>query len=214
MKLYSFEHSATSIKVKMALYELGYPFENIEVNLFEGEQSQTEFLKLNSLGKVPVLIDGEVILKESNAILQYLGRKPGSQFWPRELGREATALQWLFFESLHMAKTFSEICFSEITLPQLRGVHATPESLTAAKEDASWALKHLDLHFANHPFVLGNEFTLVDCCFVSSLANLKSTSLDQRNDFPHVTAYREKIMRRASWKKADGHLIQEAGTFR
>jgi len=209
MKLYSFKHSANAIKVKMALYELGYPFDTIEVNLFKNEQSTPEFAKVNPLGMVPVLMDGDVTLKESSAILYYLGRKPGSQYWPKDLAKEALAMQWMFFEAGHMAKTFSEICFAEVTLPRLRGVQPNRGALTAAFEDASWALKHLDQHLSTNPFILGHEFTLVDCCYTASLAMLKTTSMDHRNEFPHVTAYREKLMRRASWKKADGHLIQE-----
>jgi glutathione S-transferase len=62
MKLYEFAFTR-SIRVRWALQELGVDFEPISVNLFAGEGSRPEFLKLNPAAKIPVLVDGDLVLR-------------------------------------------------------------------------------------------------------------------------------------------------------
>jgi hypothetical protein len=64
-------------KVTFALLELGLDCEKIPVDLAKGEQSQPVFLAVNPVGRVPVLVDGDLRLTESQAILADLGRKTG-----------------------------------------------------------------------------------------------------------------------------------------
>ena len=86
MKLYEFAPTR-SIRARWTLQELGVPFEAIKVNWSTGENRSPEFLKLNPARKVPVLVDGDVTLSESIAIVTYLGEKYADKgFVPRELG--------------------------------------------------------------------------------------------------------------------------------
>lgn len=71
-----------SIKVPIALEELGIPYALHGVNLRQGEQKAPDFIALNPNGKVPVLVDQDIagtplILTESAAILIYLAEKTG-----------------------------------------------------------------------------------------------------------------------------------------
>jgi glutathione S-transferase len=74
MKLFEFPVSR-SIRVRWTLQELGVDFEAVTVNLLAGEHRAQEFLKINPAGKLPVLVDGDVILTESIAIVLYLAEK-------------------------------------------------------------------------------------------------------------------------------------------
>ena len=74
MKLYEFGPTR-SIRVRWTLQELGADFEPIRVNLAAGEQGRPEFLKINPAGKIPVLVDGDLVLTESVAIVLYLAEK-------------------------------------------------------------------------------------------------------------------------------------------
>ena len=74
MKLYEFGPTR-SIRVRWTLQELGVDFEPIRVNLLTGEHRRPEFLKINPAGKIPVLIDGDLVLTESVAIVLYLAEK-------------------------------------------------------------------------------------------------------------------------------------------
>src|SRR6266851_1229692 len=84
MKLYHFP-SPNPQKVTFALGELGLEYEMVPVDLAKGEQRKPEFLAINPFGRVPVLVDGDLTLWDSHAILAYLGR-PGRCGQPRRQG--------------------------------------------------------------------------------------------------------------------------------
>jgi glutathione S-transferase len=71
------------------------------VDLSAGEQNDPEFLKLNPLHQVPVLVDGDFMLTESRAILAYLVNKykPGSKLYPSEPKLRARVDQRLYYDA-------------------------------------------------------------------------------------------------------------------
>ena len=74
MKLFEFAPTR-SIRVRWTLQELGVEFESVIVNMIAGEHRQPEFLRINPAGKLPVLVDGDLVLTESVAIVLYLAEK-------------------------------------------------------------------------------------------------------------------------------------------
>ena len=95
-RLYEYAPSGNCYKVRMLLSRLNKPFERIEMDIRNGATRTDDFLKLNPNGRVPVLVDGDVVLTESNAILWYLGRD--SDLLPDDVLSQARILQWMFFE--------------------------------------------------------------------------------------------------------------------
>ena len=83
LKLY-FHPTPNPLKVALLLGELELPFETIAVDIFKGEQHAPAFRALNPNGKVPVLVDGDVTVFDSHAILVYLADKH-RRFLPRTL---------------------------------------------------------------------------------------------------------------------------------
>ena len=71
MKLYGFGPTR-SLRALWGLKELDSDFEFVPVNLAAGEHQRPDFLRLNPAGKVPVLVDGDLVLTESAAIVMYL----------------------------------------------------------------------------------------------------------------------------------------------
>lgn len=61
-----------------------------------------EFLKLNPNGTVPVIVDGPVVLWESNAIVRYLAESRGSALWPPDVGEHAVVDQWLTWQATEL----------------------------------------------------------------------------------------------------------------
>jgi len=75
MKLYSNPYSPNCRKVHGVIAQIGSEVEMQTVNLQEGEQRRPELLELNPNGKVPVLVDGDTTLWESNSIGCYVAGK-------------------------------------------------------------------------------------------------------------------------------------------
>src|ERR1700758_1671926 len=107
MKLYHFP-SPNPQKITFALKELGQDCELVPVDLSKGEQKAPAFSAVNPFGRVPVLVDGDLTLPESHAILAYLGEKTG-RLWPASPAGRASALQWLFFLSQHIMPPAGEV---------------------------------------------------------------------------------------------------------
>src|SRR5262249_27095991 len=82
MKLYDFAFSPNCRKVRALAYELGIQLEFVPVDLPKGAQHTPAFLAINPNGRVPVLVEGELVLWESTAIVRYLAAKTGSALVP------------------------------------------------------------------------------------------------------------------------------------
>jgi glutathione S-transferase len=85
-------------RIYWLLEELGLSYEGYDVKLFEGQQLQPTFLKLNPHAKVPVIVDGDFVLSESGAILNYIASRYAKDFLA-ESGTKARAEydQWFCF---------------------------------------------------------------------------------------------------------------------
>src|SRR5438067_1465340 len=108
IKLYGHvnRRSPNSLKLRVALAEIGVRYSYVPVNLAAGEQKEPGFLVLNPHGKIPVLLDDGFVLPESDAILWYLAEKhPEARLLPQPYGNllaaqdRARVLQWCDFAS-------------------------------------------------------------------------------------------------------------------
>ena len=81
MRLYSFALSGHAHRVRLFLSLIGIDADIVDLDLGAGEHKTPEFLALNRFGQVPVLIDDEVALADSNAILVYLAKKFDRTDW-------------------------------------------------------------------------------------------------------------------------------------
>ncbi len=72
LKLYSYFRSSTAYRARIALHLKGIEFETAPINLLKGEQRSPAYLKVNPLGGVPALQDGDFIVAQSLAIINYI----------------------------------------------------------------------------------------------------------------------------------------------
>ncbi|CAN8253617.1 unnamed protein product [Cochlearia groenlandica] len=94
MKLYSYWRSSCAHRVRIALSFKGIEYEYVAVNLLKGEQFLPYFKKINPMGTVPVLVDGDVVITDSFAIIMYLDDKyPEPPLLPRDLHKRAIHYQ-------------------------------------------------------------------------------------------------------------------------
>src|SRR5688572_26678406 len=102
IKLYEFGPTR-SIRARWTLQELGVDFEPIRINLIAGEHQRPDFLKINPAGKIPVLVDGDLVLTESVAIVLYLAEKYFDKgLLPTDLGQRAQMNRWLLFAATEL----------------------------------------------------------------------------------------------------------------
>lgn len=114
MKLYDSADSSECYAVRLLLSALGLPYQGIGVSdRARSQQLPTEILEMNPLGKVPVLIDAEVRLREAQAILVYLAaRYDKSGVWfPRDAAAQGRIVMWLAFAFGQMRQRDTENSF-------------------------------------------------------------------------------------------------------
>ena len=98
IKLYRAAISGHCHRVELFLALLGLPFERVEIDLVSQGHKTPDFLAMNPFGQVPVIMDGDITLADSNAILVYLAGRyaPEPAAWlPREPLAAARVQRWL-----------------------------------------------------------------------------------------------------------------------
>lgn len=197
MKLYYFP-SPNPQKIRFALNELCIECETIAVDLIKRENRAPDFLALNPCGRVPVLVDGDLKLWESHAILAYLGEKTG-QLWPGSIAGRADALRWLFFLTSAISPPATEVAFNRIAV-KFRG--GTPDEAAIARGEQALPdpIGIIDRHLAANKWMLGADLSLVDCDYGPTLNVLDKAGFSFA-PFPRVAAYLEAIRARRAWQE-------------
>jgi len=147
--LYDARISGNSYKVRLALAQLGLPHRRIAVDLLGGQARSEEFRRLNPFARVPFLVDGDLALGESNAILIHLAR--GTSLWPFDARDEVRALQWMFFEQNQVEPSIGVVRYFVRFAPQHPRRPAAEDLLHAKGVAALGVLEH---HFQRHRFVV------------------------------------------------------------
>jgi len=150
-----------SIKVPVALEELGLDYVLHAVNVRKGEQKSADFITLNPNGKVPVLVDADatsekLVLTESAAILVYLAEKTG-RLLPAAGQARARVFEQLFFHASGLGPAFGQAGFF-----QHQSSEPQPLAMQRFSSEAARTVKVLDNILVNHEFVAGEEFSSAD----------------------------------------------------
>jgi GSH-dependent disulfide-bond oxidoreductase len=143
------------MKVALFLEESGLPYEPVPVDTRKGEQHKPAYLAINPNAKAPSIVDGDVTVFDSNAILLYLAEKTG-KFLPAPAQR-GELLSWLMFVATGLGPFSGQAVHFK---------HHAPEKLPYAINRYSYeAVRHfgiLDSRLAKHRYILGDSYTIVD----------------------------------------------------
>ncbi|WP_010093840.1 glutathione S-transferase family protein [Burkholderia ubonensis] len=191
MKLYGFA-GTRSQRALWGLKELDADFEFISVNLLEGEHKRPEFLRLNPAGKVPVLVDGDLVIPESAAIVLYLADKyPQKALLPVDLAARAQAYRWVMFAVTELEQPLWRITRHTMLYPPDKRL---PADIALAREDFVNMAAILDRHLDGRAFIVGDTLTVADCvtAYLIDWAN----ELELIDAFPQLQAYLERLYAR------------------
>ena len=144
-------------KVALFLEEAGLPYEAIPVDTRKGDQHTPAYRAVNPNGKVPAIVDGDATVFDSSAILLYLAQKTG-KFLPEDTPAARGRLySWMFFVGTGVGPYSGQAVHFK---------HHAPEKLAYAINrydfEAKRHFKILDEQLANHRYMLGDAYTIVD----------------------------------------------------
>jgi glutathione S-transferase len=188
MKLYEFAPTR-SIRARWTLQELGIDFEAETVNLMKGEHRRPEFLALNPAGKLPVLVDGDLVLTESVAIVLYLAEKyPRQGLLPMDLAQRAEAYRWLLFAATELEQPLWRISRHTFLYPEEQRLPA--EVPIASREFIEMAAA-LDRHMRGRQFLVDERAGVAD--FVMAYTLDWGNEAKLLGGFPRLIEYMERM---------------------
>jgi glutathione S-transferase len=201
MKLYMNPLSPNVRRVRLTAAVLGLELEEKRLDFTRGEHKNPEYLALNPNGAVPTLVDGDFVLTESRAIMQYLAsRKPESGLLPRDEQARAEVTRWQFWDASHFAPHLGALVFEKI-IKAMMGL-GEPDSRNI--EEAITSFRRfgavLDQRLDGEPYVVGNALTLADLTIASSLMYTQQTDAPL-GEFPNIQSWFSRVSELEAWKK-------------
>ena len=202
--LYAFA-TPNSIKVPIALEELGAAYTYRPVNIRQGEQKLPAFLALNPNGKVPVIVDPEgpdglpITITESAAILIYLAKKFGGLI-PATETDNIRMFEWLFFHAAGLGPAFGQSGYF-----QKLASEKIPAAIDRFHSEAKRTLKVLDGRLAEVEYLAGDEYSIADIVNFGWIWRREFAGVDFA-ETPHVERWYAAIEARPATARAIAKL--------
>jgi glutathione S-transferase len=148
---------------------------------------------------VPTLVDGDFLLWESNAIVQYLGMQAGdTPLFPADARSRADILRWQFWESSSFAPACMILTYENILKAMLGRGAPDPAEVAKGEEKFRTCARLLDGHLAARLWLLGENLTLADISVGVGLMYTEAARMPLK-EFPHVAAWFGRIRELPAW---------------
>ena len=193
--------TSRTMRAHWMLAELELPYERRPITSRSGETLTPEYTRLNPSQKIPTLQDGELVLSESAAIVNYLGATYGAARMlcpPASLRERARYDQWCFFVMMELDANTLYVIRKHEDLHELYG--KAPNALQAARDGfARQALAAAQRLAASGPYVLGDCFSVADLLLTTCL----SGAIRRNIALPDaLQEYLQRITSRAAYQRA------------
>ena len=195
MKLY-YSSGACSFAVHAILNECGADYTAQKIDTMAGEQKKPEFLKINSRGQIPVLVDGEQTLREGAAILMYVAEKFKSPLLPQSGADRQAALEWMMFCNSTLHPAYSACFFIN---RQTIDADAKATLLAAAQARVQSLWDDVELQLNKTTYIAGENITVADF-MLCTMANWLAAT--QPKFGAKTTALIKKVTARPSYQAA------------
>jgi glutathione S-transferase len=200
LKLYDSPECPFCQKTRIVLAEKDLSYEIVPVDLQAGEQKRPDFLKLNPFGKVPVLLDDEVIVYDSTIINEYLEDEyPHPQLMPSDSAARARVRTF---------EDYADNAFIPLTGTIMRELRKPEgerdqEKLTTSRQQVSRMLAVIDGSLAGRNWLVGN-FSLADVAFAPRVVILPALGVTLDPEWRNVASWIQRLNQRASVHDLDG----------
>jgi len=194
IKLHHHPDCPYSQKVRVVMAEKDLEYELVLVDLHASEQKSTEFLKLNPYGRVPVLVDDDVVVYDSTIINEYLDDEyPEPKLMPDESAARAR---------VRMLEDYSDMSFVPPTMVVLSELHKPEEQrdnelLQRYRTEIARVVARLDRQLEGHEYLVGN-FSLADVSFAPRVMVLHQLGVEIDSRLQNVPGWIARLRERAS----------------
>lgn len=188
MKLYEFAPTR-SIRARWALQELEVDFEAITVNLMQGQNQSSGYLQINPAGKVPTLVDGDFVLTESVAVVEYLAEKyPHKRLLPTDPQLRAQLNRWMLFTVTELEQPLWRIARHSFLYPEQQRL---PQDIDIAKGEFRAMAAVMEEHMRGRQFLVGDHVSVGD--FILAYTLDWGNEVELLEDCPSLLSYMKRM---------------------
>src|SRR5262245_42463412 len=154
-----FYYSAAPNPTKIALFleETGLPYEPIPVDTRKGDQDKPDYLAINPNAKVPAIVDGDVTVFDSTAILLYLGDKTGKLVPANSPKLKGELLSWMLFVASGVGPYSGQAVHFRSHAPE-----KLPYAINRYMYESQRHFGILDARLAKQKYMVGDSYTICD----------------------------------------------------
>ena len=196
LEVYS-DATPNGLKVSIALEELGLQY-NVHRVFLGGEQTTPEFTALNPNQKIPVLVDDDVVVTESGAILIYLAEKTG-KLLPKDTKGRIKTIEMVINQMSSLGPMLGQLVV-------FRGPwqDKAPEVTNRYFKEVSRIYGVLNKRLEGQPYFAGDEFTIADIAFLPWIrfaADMPFTADLPLTENPNLKAWLDRVLERPAAQK-------------
>lgn len=199
MKIYWIKAQAPR-RVLALVKHLGINAELIEIDARKGGLRAPDYAAINPNLKAPTLVDGDLVLWESSAIMAHLAIKAGSDMWPaNNPAEQVEVLRWLSWNDCHWLTAVGKYYLEFIVKPQFGLGEPDEEVLKFAAKPFMFFAKVLDAHLANRSFVACGRLTIADFQLASMACHWRDARMPMES-FPNIVRWLDALDQIPAWK--------------
>ncbi|NNM74518.1 glutathione S-transferase family protein [Enterovirga aerilata] len=205
-----FNTSPNPMKVALCLEEMALPYEPVVIDTRKGDQFAPGFAALNPNAKVPVIVDGDVTVFDSNAILLYLSEKTGL-FGPGLGAKERSEfLSWLMFVATGVGPFSGQAVHFKHFAPE-----QVPYANTRYQYEADRHYTVADRRLADRPYLAGGSYTVADMALWGWARMVPFILGDEAwARYPNLKRLFDEISSRPAAKRAEEFRAKHASAFK
>jgi len=198
MKLYYYDTTNPWRACAVARY-LDLPVKYNFVDVGKREHKSEEFLAINPNGRVPALVDGDVTLWESVAIMAYLSDKAGSDLWPKD-ERQTEILRWITWDAAHFTR-WGGILHFQNRIKERFGL-GDPDAAVVEEALRNWNqfAAVLNTHLKGRTYLVADTLSIADFAVACVLPFADISKLPIR-EHPEVQRFHDNLMELPAWRE-------------
>lgn len=203
MRLYHHPISSNARRVMMAAHHMGAPLQLTEINLMSAADRQ-RLASLNPNAMLPVLEDGELLLWESCAIMQYLAERTpgGAALYPADPALRADIHRWLYWACQHFAPAIGVLTWENLWKARSGNGARDPLEVARGTVDLGRFASVLDHHLAGREWVAADRLTLADFALAAPLMYTERARLPL-TQYEHLMAWHGRMRALEAWQRTE-----------
>lgn len=201
MRLYHNPLSSNARRVLMTAEQLKLPLELVHVDLMS-QADRKRLQEVNPNGKLPVLEDGDFLLWESCAIMQYLAdSQPGQTLYPEGAQARADVNRWMFWACQHFAATIGLLTFERIWKGMIGQGAPDPVVEANAERVLHGLAAVLDGQLAQRQWLVGDSVSLADFAVAPPMMYMEKARLPLEG-YPNLMGWFKRLQEMDAWKQS------------